>query len=140
MLLFLILEKKNEQMGRHEKADHNFYITANLVMNLATRAKEIFNSSEVDEKRQLLNLMFQNLQLKDVSLSFQVREPFATMMDFKNRSKEWGRLDSNQRTPKRRDLQSLAIAAMRHPLWSKKYAGERNRTLNRPITSRVLYR
>ena len=96
-----------EQMGRHEKADHNFYVTANLVMNLATRAKEIFNSSEVDEKRQLLNLMFQNLQLKDVSLSFQVREPFATMMDFKNCPVEWGRADSNRRNPKVRDLQSL---------------------------------
>ncbi len=29
--------------------------------------------------------------------------------------KRWGRLDSNQRSPKTRDLQSLAIAAMRHP-------------------------
>jgi hypothetical protein len=27
----------------------------------------------------------------------------------------WGWLDSNQRRPKSRDLQSLAIAAMRHP-------------------------
>jgi len=31
-----------EQMGRHEKADHNFYVTANMVMNLAARAREIF--------------------------------------------------------------------------------------------------
>ena len=33
----------------------------------------------------------------------------------------WGRLDSNQRSPKTRDLQSLAIAAMRHPreCWRK---------------------
>jgi hypothetical protein len=29
---------------------------------------------------------------------------------------EWGRADSNRRNPKVRDLQSLAIAAMRHPL------------------------
>jgi hypothetical protein len=41
-----------------------------MVMNLATRAREIFESSEVDEKRQLLDLVFQNLQLKDGSLSF----------------------------------------------------------------------
>ena len=85
-----------EQMARHEKADHNFYVTANMVMNLATRAREIFESSEVDEKRQLLDLVFQNLQLKDGSLSFSVREPFLTMMDFKNRPKEWGNLDLNQ--------------------------------------------
>jgi site-specific DNA recombinase len=84
-----------EQMGRHEKADQNFFVTANLVMNLAARAREIFESSEVDEKRQLLDLVFQNLQLKDASLLLQVREPFLTMMDFKNRPEEWGRSDSN---------------------------------------------
>ena len=32
---------------------------------------------------------------------------------------KWGRLDSNQRNPKVRDLQSLAIAAMRHPQMRK---------------------
>ena len=79
----------------HEKADQNFYITANLVMNLAARAREIFESSEVDEKRQLLDLVFQNLQLKDANLSVSVREPFLTMMDHKNRPGEWGRCDSN---------------------------------------------
>ena len=51
---------------------------------------------------------------------------------------DWGRLDSNQRNPKVRDLQSLAIAAMRHPREMEKDAGERNRTLNRPLTSRML--
>ena len=37
------------------KADGNFYITANIVMNFAARSKEIFLSSEVIEKRQILN-------------------------------------------------------------------------------------
>ena len=80
-------------MGRHEKADQNFYITANLVMNLAACAREIFESSEPEEKRQLLDLVFQNLQLKDGSLSISVQEPFRTMMDYKDRPAEWGRLD-----------------------------------------------
>ncbi len=104
-----------EQMDRHEKADKNFYITANLVMNLAMRAREIFESSEVGEKHELLNLVFQNLELEDGSLSLSVRESFLTMIEFKKRPEEWGRLDSNQRRPKSRDLQSLAIATMRHP-------------------------
>jgi site-specific DNA recombinase len=82
-------------MGRHEKADQNFYITANLVMNLAARAREIFESSEAGEKRQLLDLVFQNLQFKDASLSVSVREAFLTMLDFKKRPGEWGRSDSN---------------------------------------------
>ena len=34
-------------------------------MNLV--ARDIFESSEGDEKRPLLNLVFQNLQLKDVA-------------------------------------------------------------------------
>jgi site-specific DNA recombinase len=68
-----------EQMARHEKADHNFYVTANMVMNLAARAKEIFESSEVDEKRQLLNFVFQNLKLEGKNLSIETCEPFTTL-------------------------------------------------------------
>ena len=98
-----------EKMALHEKADQNFYVSANLVMNLAKRTKEIFESSEPDEKRELLNLVFQNLQLSNTSLSVQVQEPFLTMLDFKSRPGEWGRLDSNQRIPKKRDLQSVGI-------------------------------
>lgn len=88
-------------------------------MNLADRTREIFESSEVDGKRQLLNLVFQNLQLEDASLSVSVRELFLMMMDFKKCPKGWGRLDSNQRKPKLGDLQSPAIATMRHPLKRK---------------------
>ncbi len=61
-----------DEMKNHEKADQNFYVTANMVLNLAARAKEIFLSSEVDEKRQLLSLVFQNLQLRGVNLSVSV--------------------------------------------------------------------
>ncbi len=85
-----------EQMARHEKADQNFYITANMVMNLAARAREIFESSEVDEKRQLLNFVFQNLKLEGKNLSIQMCEPFTTLVDYKKRPKEWGNLDLNQ--------------------------------------------
>jgi DNA invertase Pin-like site-specific DNA recombinase len=86
-----------EQMARHEKADENFYITANMVMNLAARAREIFESSEVDEKRQLLNLVFQNLKLDAKNLSVQTCEPFTTLVEYKQCPKGWGKLDLNQR-------------------------------------------
>jgi hypothetical protein len=79
------------------------------MLSLDESAREIFESSEADEKRQLLDLVFQNLQLRDASLSVSVREPFLTILDFKKRPGEWGRSDSNTRTPKRRDLQSAGI-------------------------------
>lgn len=50
-----------------------FYI-ANMVMNLAACTREIFESSEVDEKRQLLNFEFQNLKLDDKNLSIDTCE------------------------------------------------------------------
>lgn len=37
------------------KTDQNFYVTAHMVLNLAARAREIFESSEVTEKRQVMN-------------------------------------------------------------------------------------
>ena len=74
-----------EEMGRHHDADENFYVTANMVMNLAARSREIFLSSEVAEKRQILNLVFQNLKLDDEkSLILEVKEPFLTLMGIKN--------------------------------------------------------
>jgi hypothetical protein len=85
-------------------------------MNLAMRAREIFESSEVGEKHELLNLVFQNLELKDGNLSLSVHEPFLTMMEFKKRPKEWERADSNRRRRKPAGLQPAAIAAMRHSL------------------------
>lgn len=63
-------------MEAHSNADHNFYLTANKVFNLASRAEEIFKSSEATEKRQLLNFLLQNLRLNGSNLSFDLKEPF----------------------------------------------------------------
>lgn len=86
-----------EEMKRHEKADQNFYVTANMVLNLAARVREIFESSEVDEKRELLNLVFQNLQLEGKKVLAQVCEPFNMMMDYKSCPTNWRWRDSNSR-------------------------------------------
>ena len=58
-----------QEMERHVNVDESFHMTANMVLNLARRAREIFESSEVEEKRQLLNFVFQNLELKYRSCS-----------------------------------------------------------------------
>lgn len=73
------------------------YITANIVMNLAARAREIFESSEVDEKRELLNLVFQNLKLEGKKMLTEVREPFSTMIGYKEYPTNWRWRESNSR-------------------------------------------
>lgn len=95
------------QMSRHVKADETFHLTANMVLHLARRAREIFESSEVEEKRQLLNFVFQNLKLEGEKLVVELREPFNLIADTAKCPMGWGRLDSNQRRPKSRDLQSV---------------------------------
>lgn len=70
-----------KEIERYIVKDTNAHITANTVLSLASRARDIFESSEVDEKRQLLNFVFQNLELKEKKLSVTLQEPFKMIRD-----------------------------------------------------------
>ena len=45
------------KMQQYTEADKSFYITANTILSLAQRAYEIFQNSETQEKRQILNFV-----------------------------------------------------------------------------------
>ena len=68
------------EMARYTDADENFYLTANMTLNLAKRAYELFESSEIFEKRQLLNFLLQNLELRGKKLLFELKTPFDTVL------------------------------------------------------------
>lgn len=85
----------NEKMQLYTNADEKFYLTANTVLNLAKRAKEIFVSSEVEEKRQLLNFLLQNLTLDGKKLNFGLKTPFDTVLKANKCSTLLRRQDSN---------------------------------------------
>lgn len=55
--------------------DATCLITAKTVLNLAKCAKELFLTSKLGEKQQLLNFVFSNFQLKGKSLLVTLREP-----------------------------------------------------------------
>lgn len=71
----------NIQMEEYTRADQNYHIAASTVFSLANRALEIFESSEVDEKRQLLNFLLQNCRLQDEKLLFELRSPFNFILE-----------------------------------------------------------
>lgn len=78
-------EKQYEISLRFEeytRADENYHIAASTVFSLANRALEIFESSEVDEKRQLLNFLLQNCRLSGKNLAFELRSPFGMMLEY----------------------------------------------------------
>jgi len=66
---------------RYTDADENYYITANMLLKLAQKALEIFESSEVTEKRQVLNFLLQNPVLKGRKLEFTLKTPFDTVLE-----------------------------------------------------------
>ena len=93
-------ERQNDilnEMKKHDIADESFYINLNKVLSLAQRAYEIFESSEMDEKRRLLNFTLQNLELNGKKLSFKTKTPFDTVL-VANKCSDWGDYrDSNPR-------------------------------------------
>jgi len=64
------------RMEEHNRADEDFCITALTVLDLASRALEIFQSSGVNEKRALLNFLLQNPVLNGRKLLFKMKNPF----------------------------------------------------------------
>ncbi len=68
-----------------------------MVLNLAKKAYEIFQSSEIEEKRQLLNFLLQNLNLDGKKLQFELKPPFDTLLQASKCSEMLPGLDSNQR-------------------------------------------
>lgn len=84
------------EMRIHSDADEEFYLTAKMVLNVAKRAREIFDSSEVHEKRQLLNFVVQNCTLNGRNLRFTLKEPFDLIVWTKRRPVVLPGSDSNR--------------------------------------------
>lgn len=81
-----------ERLSRIGKSNKNYYINANTIFSLAKRVPEIFNSSEPEEKRQLIDFLFQNLELDGKNLEYKLKTPFKTMFlaSKKNDCSIWG--------------------------------------------------
>jgi len=73
-----------EGMNTHSKADEEFYLTADKVFSLAKRALEIFESSEVPEKRQLLSFLLQNCKLNGKNILYELNSPFDLLVQASN--------------------------------------------------------
>jgi hypothetical protein len=74
--------------NEHSEADKSFYINASKILDLASRAWEIFESSEPAEKTQLLNLILQNFSLEQKKLSFEAKNPFAGVLEC-SKTRNW---------------------------------------------------
>lgn len=74
----------NIRLEEHTRADESYHITAGTVLNLARRAQEIFERSEIAEKRALLNYLLQNPIVNGKKLEFTLRKPFDVIVNHSN--------------------------------------------------------
>jgi len=70
------------QYEDHSRADESFCINSSTLLDLASRAWELFESSEAEEKTQLLNFTLQNFSLAGKNLSFDAKIPFSGILEY----------------------------------------------------------
>ncbi len=70
------LEDVSMRLEQLQEADEEFYITSRYILELVNRAHELFESSEVEERRLLIKLVLQNIKLVDENLVWELHKPF----------------------------------------------------------------
>lgn len=80
-----------------QEADDNYYITAQYLVELANKAYDLFKSSEVEERRQLIKLTLSNLTLEGKNVRYDLLKPFDTIAKYADRQSWLPGQDSNLR-------------------------------------------
>ncbi len=91
------LQRKEERL---DNADKQFYLTISYLLSLIQHAEELFEVAEINEKREILNLLLSNLKLDDKNINLTLKEPFASIVSNANGSLWWAIRDSNPRPPR----------------------------------------
>lgn len=83
------------ELEQHHTGNDSFKTALVTLVTLASKAAELFECSNIDEKRQLIGFVFSNLQLKGSRLSYSLKKPFDLFVNV-GADKEWrARRDSN---------------------------------------------
>ena len=89
--------KLGVEIDLYTKADKDYLLTVSKVLSLATRVKTIFESSEIHEKRALLNYLIQNPTVNGKKLYFTIASPYNLVLDLASKPTWLRGQDSNLR-------------------------------------------
>lgn len=84
-------KEAEKRLARIYDADEEYYITVQYLLELASRSYELFMSSEPEQKREIIQLTLQNLQIKDGKLVYDWQKPFDSIFESAKRL-TWGDL------------------------------------------------
>lgn len=76
------VEETDGRLSNLQKAEDDYYLTANYLLQLANKAYDLFISSEMEQKRQLLKLTLQNLTLDGRKVRYEALKPFDTLLNY----------------------------------------------------------
>lgn len=88
-------KKINSKIAKLHFADEEYYITSEYLLKLASKASKLFESSEPMEKRLLLKMTLQNLNLNGRKVGYTWIKPFNAIAFYASRQAWLPRLDSN---------------------------------------------
>lgn len=91
------LADADTRLSMLQEAEDNYYITAKYLLELANKAYDLFKSSEVEERRQLLKLVLQNLRVEGKIVRYDALKPFDTILNYSDYQSWHPRRDSNPR-------------------------------------------
>ncbi len=85
------------RLQRLNSADDHFNKSLSTIFALAAKAHDLFKSSELEEKRRIIVILFPNLEIDAGKLVFKAREPFDVFFNLPHRLKWLPGKDSNLR-------------------------------------------
>ena len=85
------------RLQRLTNADDSFNKSLGTIFALASKAHDLFKSSELEEKRRIITILFPNLSMNAGKLVYVTRKPFDMFLNSPSRPKWLLGSDSNQR-------------------------------------------
>ncbi len=78
------IDEIDEKLANFQKAEDNYFITVNYLLELANRSYELFLSSKLEEKRLLIKLTLSNLEAEGKTLRYNLLKPFNYLFEYSN--------------------------------------------------------
>ena len=100
------LENKIAQLSTDNK---EFEITLEYLLELTSKINFLYESSRIERKRKILNLVFSNFFLNGSNLSYELKKPFDMFVKRANRLKNWEQVDATRTDINERFFEFLTL-------------------------------
>ena len=91
------VDEIDSKLSNLQKAEDDYYLTSKYLLGVTQKAYNLFISSGIEEKRQILKLILQNSVLDGRLVKYSLLKPFDTILNYADNQLWLLREDSNLR-------------------------------------------